>query len=114
MAYFVAVKQYLWAKLKKIAFFVPVLDANKLDEAFIDIIKYVRQNRFGAAVGLLQKESPDAFNSILEKLSAKTTCPEEMRRLVELKSLLNLRSYIDKKVMGASKTRNLLWTRSTL
>ena len=45
-----------------------MLNANKLDEAFINIMKYDQQNHFGAAVGLLQKESPDAFDSILKKI----------------------------------------------
>ena len=95
VAYFVAFKQYLWAIHKKLAFSVPVLNANKLDEAFIDIIRYVQQNRFGAAIDLLKNESPDAFESILKKLSAKTTCTEELRRLAELKTLRNLRPCAD-------------------
>ena len=95
VAYFVAFKQYLWAIHKKLAFSVPVLNAKKLDEAFIDIIRYVQQNRFGAAIDLLKNESPDAFESILKKLSAKTTRTEEMRRLAELKSLRNLRPCVD-------------------
>ena len=76
-----------------------MLDANKLDEAFIDVIKYVQHNRFGPYVGLFQKESPDALDSILKKLSAKTKCTEEMRRLAELKSLRNLRPCVDEKLI---------------
>ena len=85
--------------LIKIEFSVSVLGANNLGKAFIDIIKYVQHNRFGAAVGMLQKESPDAFNSMLRKLNVKTTCPEEMRRLAELKSLRNLRPCVDEKLI---------------
>ena len=98
VAYFVAFKQYLWAKLKEITF-LSRLNANKLDKAFIDIIKYVQQDRFGATVGLLQKESPDALDWILKKLSARTTGPEEMRHLAEFKSLRNLRSCEDEKLI---------------
>ena len=72
-----------------------MLNAKKLDEAFIDIIRYVQQNRFRAAIDLLKNESPDTFESILKKLSAKTTGTEEMRRLAELKSLRNLRPCVD-------------------
>ena len=87
---------YLWAKLKKIAFSGPGLNAIKVDKIFVDIIKYAKQNRFGAAVGLLQKESPDAF----ESTSAKTTCPEKMRSLAEHKLLGNLRLCVDEKLIS--------------
>ena len=34
----------------------------------MDIVNYVQHNRFGAAVDLLKKESPDAFDPIFKRL----------------------------------------------
>ena len=56
----------------------------------MDIVNYVGYNRFGAAVDLLKKESPDAFVSILKSLSDRATSAEEISRIAELKSLPNL------------------------
>ena len=95
-AYLVAFKQFLVAKAKKIKSFVkPNLNAHILDKAFMDIVNYVQYNRFGAAVDLLKKESPDAFDPIFKRLSDRATTAEEMSRISELKSLRNLRSCAD-------------------
>ena len=83
-AYLVAFKQFLVAKAKKIKSFVkPNLNAHILDKAFMDIVNYVQYNRFGAAVDLLKKESPDAFDPIFKRLSDRATIAEEMSRISE-------------------------------
>ena len=61
----------------------------------MDIVNYVQYNRFGVAVDLLKKESPDAFDSILKRLNDRATTAEEMSRISELKSLRNLRPCAD-------------------
>ena len=37
--------------------------------ALVDIVKYVQSSRFGAAVGMLKRDSPDAFDNILKKIN---------------------------------------------
>ena len=61
----------------------------------MDIVNYVQYNRFGATVDLFKRESPDAFDSLLKRLSDRATNAEEMSRIAELKSLRNLRLCID-------------------
>ena len=34
----------------------------------MDVVNYVQYNRFGAAVDLLKRESPNAFDSYFEKI----------------------------------------------
>ena len=72
-----------------------VLNACYLDKAFVNIVKYVQFQRFGAAVKLLRKESPDEFESILKRLGSNTNDPESKPRLNKLKTLRNLRPYVD-------------------
>ena len=66
-----------------------------MDKAFVNIVKYVQSQRFGAAIKLLSKESPDEFESILKRLGSKTNDPDSKRRLNELKTLRNLRPCVD-------------------
>ena len=61
----------------------------------MDVVNYVHYNRFGTAVDLLKKESPDAFDSILKRLRDRATSAEEMSRISELKDLRNLRPCVD-------------------
>ena len=71
------------------------MSACYLDKAFVNIVKYVQSQRFGAAIELLSKESPDEFEAILKRLGSKTNDPEYKRRLKELKTLRNLRPCVD-------------------
>ena len=84
-AYPVALKQFLVAKAKNKSFVKPNLNAYILDKAFTDIVNYVQYNRFGAAVDMFKKESPDAFDSTLKRLSDRATSAEEMNRISKLK-----------------------------
>ena len=84
-AYLVAFKQFLVAKAKNECFVKPNLNAHVLDKTFMNIVNYVQYNRFGAAVDLLKKESPYAFDSILKRLSDRATNAEKISRLFELK-----------------------------
>ena len=61
----------------------------------MDVVNYVQYNRFGAAVGLPKKESPDAFDSILKRLSDRATSAEDMSRIAKLNSLRNLWPCVD-------------------
>ena len=85
-AYLAAFSEFVVAKAKGAAFQKPVLNACYLDKAFVNIVKYVQSQRFGAAIELLCKESPYEFESILKHLSSKTNDPESKRRLNELKT----------------------------
>ena len=93
-AYPAAFSEFVVAKAEEVAFQKPVLNARWLDKAFVNIVKYVQSQRFGAAVKLLSKESPDEFESI-KRLGSKTNDPESKRRLNELKTLRNLRPSVD-------------------
>ena len=77
-AYLIAFKESLAAKAKKKSFAKPILNAHSLDDAFIDVVNYVQHNRFGAAVDLLKKESPDAFHSILKGIFPRLLPPESV------------------------------------
>ena len=81
--------------MHKTRFVKPTLNANFLDKALLDLSFYVQRNRFGAAVELLKKETPDSFEAIVKKLSDKTTNTTEMNLISEVKSLRNLRSCVD-------------------
>ena len=94
-AYLEALKQFLAAKVKNKSFVKPILNAHTLEKAFLDIANYVQYNRFGAAVYFHKKESPEAPDSILKRLSDKANSAEEMSRIAELKSLRNLRPCVD-------------------
>ena len=94
-AYLAAFSEFVVAKAKGVAFQKPVLNASYLDKAFVNIVKYVQSQRFGAAIKLLSKESPDEFESIFRRLGSKINDPESKRRLNELKTLRNLRPCVD-------------------
>ena len=81
-----AFSELVVAKAKGVAFQKPVLNASYLDKAFVNIVKYVQFQRFGAAIKLLSKESPDEFESILKRLGSNTNDPDSKRRLNELKT----------------------------
>ena len=94
-AYLIAFKKFLVAKHKRKEFIKPLLNAAKLEEALLDLIKYVQHKRFGTAVELLKVNSADAFDSIIKKLSDKVSNTEDMRRISELRTLRNLRPCVD-------------------
>ena len=54
-AYLVAFLEFVVAKAKGVSFQKPVLNASYLDKAFVNIVKYVQFQRFGAAIKLLSK-----------------------------------------------------------
>jgi len=64
IAYLIAFKNYLLSKVKKTALVKRQIDANALDEALINVTGYVQRCRFGAAVELLKKDSPDLPNRL--------------------------------------------------
>ena len=90
-AYLTAFKEFVVAKAKKVAFKRPVVDASYLDTAFLNMVNYVQKECFGAAVDQLKHSSPDQFEAILKKLSAKLLNSEQMHHVSELKTLCNLR-----------------------
>ena len=94
-AYMAAFSEFVVAKAKGVAFQKPALNAGYLDKAFVNIVKYVQSQWFGAAIELLNKESPDEFESILKRLVSKTNDPDSKRRLNELITLRNLRPCVD-------------------
>ena len=112
VAYIRAFMQYFIAKMRKTLFVKPTLDANFLDKALLDLIFYVRRNRFGAAVELLKKETPDAFKAIVKKLLDKTTNTTEMNLnlISKVKSLRNLRPCVDSNSMFRVEGRLKLGT----
>ena len=99
VAYIRAFMQYFTAKMRNIIFVKPTLDANFLDKALLDLICYVQRNRFRAAVELLKKETPEAFEAIVKKLSDKATNTTEMKLISKVKSLRNLRPCVDSNSM---------------
>ena len=94
-SYLIAFKQYFISKVKKQEFRRVELDATFLDNAFLDVIYYVQRNYFGLVIDLLKKNSPDAFESILKRLSDKTSDVGQMSRIAEMKTLRNLRPCIN-------------------
>ena len=86
-----AFQEFVIAKAKKVAFKRPVVDASYLDTAFLTLVNYVQKVCFGAAVDQLKHSSPDQFEAILKKLSAKLLNTEQMHHVSELKTLCNLR-----------------------
>ena len=78
-AYLAAFSEFVVAKAKGVAFQKPALNACFLDKAFVNVVKYVQSQQFGAAIKLLSKESPDEFESILKRLGSKTNDPESKR-----------------------------------
>ena len=91
-AYLTAFKEYFIAvKVKKKEFVRPVLNASYLYKAFVKLLRYVQNDCFGSAVEFLKENSPDEFDTLLRKLSAKTNNVIEMHFLNELKTLRKLR-----------------------
>ena len=90
-AYLFAFVQFVIAKTKKVAVKKLVLDATYLHSAFIKVVEYVQSRCFGAVVDCLGNDTPDNFEHILKRLSAKAKDLESTRRLNELKTLCNLR-----------------------
>ena len=85
-SYLIAFKQYFISKVKKQEFRRVELGATFLDNAFLDVIYYVQRNYFGLVIDLLKKDSPDAFESILKRLSDKTSDVGQMSRIAEMKT----------------------------
>ena len=94
-AYLSLFKLWIIAKYKRIAFTKPVINAKLLECAFLDTVRYVQAQRFGAAVEMLKMDSSDAFDSILKKLNDRADNAEDMRRISELKTLRRLRPCVD-------------------
>ena len=94
-----AFKEFIAAKSKNIKFEKPKLDAAYLNFAFINAVRFVQYQSFGAGISLLQKITPDDYDQILKKLSRDVVNPNHMRKLNELKSLRNLRPCLDSDLM---------------
>ena len=94
-AYLVAFKQSILAKARKVPFCRPKLDAKYLDDALLDVVKYVQLDYFGPAVDYLKNNSPDEFDSFLKRMSEKAVDVDDLRRISELKTLRPLRPCID-------------------
>ena len=72
-AYLTAFKEYFIAvKVKKKEFIKSALNASYLHKAFVRLLSYVQNACFGSAVEFLKKNPFDEFDTLLEKLSAKT------------------------------------------
>ena len=87
VAYLIAFKQYIVAKSQKRNLCKPKLDANYLDNAFMDVVKFVQKTHFGTAIKLLQEKSSDAYDLIFKKLGSSLSDLEHVRRVSELKTL---------------------------
>ena len=64
VAYLIAFKQYIVAKSQKRNLCKPKLDADYLDNAFMEVVKFVQKTHFGTAIKLLQEKSSDAYDLI--------------------------------------------------
>ena len=60
LCYLICFKQYVVAKARGLTFKKPMLNADVLEDALTDIIKYVQSLCFGAAVPILKRDSVDA------------------------------------------------------
>ena len=83
------------ANFKRVPLSRPKLDAQFLDYALVDVIKYVQCSCFGVAVEFPKSKSPDAFDSFQKHLSDKANTSEEIRQVFELRTLRNLRPCVD-------------------
>ena len=92
-------KQFVMAKVKKVPFVKPKIDASLLLKAFMDAVKFVQRVRFGAAVDLLKNKPPDVFDSIVKKLSDKAANTKDMNCILDLQALKNLRPCVDNEEM---------------
>ena len=98
-AYLNAFKQFLIAQSKDIPFQRPELNTSYLDRGFMDAVKYVQFQSFGAAITLLKEGYPDNFDQMLKKLQSNVNSAEQMRKITELKTLRNLRLCVDAEFM---------------
>ena len=99
-SYLLAFKTYfVEVKVKRGTFCRPELNAEFLEDALLNVIRYVQYRSFGAAVELLKKDSPDAFEAILKRLGETATNAAELKRVSELKSLRELRPCVDNDMM---------------
>ena len=64
VACLIALKQYIVAKLQERNLCKPKLNADYLDNAFMDVVKFVQRTHFGVAIKLLQEKSSDAYDLI--------------------------------------------------
>ena len=91
LCYLLCFKQYVVAKARGLTFKKPMLNADMLEDALTDIIKYVQSRCFGAAVQMLKRDSADAFDAILKRINQNANNAADMKRVSELKTLRNLR-----------------------
>ena len=68
-----------------------MLNADMLENALTDIIKYVQSRCFGAAVQTLKRDSADAFDAILKRINQNAYNAADMKQVSQLKTLRNLR-----------------------
>ena len=68
-----------------------MLNADMLEDALTDIIKYVQSQCFEDAVQILKRDSADAFDAILKRTNQNANNAAHMKRVSELKTLRNLR-----------------------
>ena len=64
VAYLIAFKMYIVTKSQKRNLCKLKLDADYLDNAFMEVVKFVQRTHFGAAMKLLQEKSSDAHDLI--------------------------------------------------
>ena len=91
LTYFSHLKQFIIAKVKRVPFAKPKIDASLLDKAFVDAVKFVQRVRFWATVDMLKNNSPNVFDFIVKKLSDKAANTEDMNCISQVKALKNLR-----------------------
>ena len=91
LCYLICFKQYVVAKARGLTFKKPMLNADMLEDALTDIIKYVQSRCFGAAVQILKRDSADAFDATLKRINQNANNAADMKRVSELKTLRNLR-----------------------
>ena len=89
LSYLICFKQYVVAKARGLTFKKPMLNADMLEDALTDIIKYVQSRCFGA-VQILKRDSADAFDAILKRINQNANNVADMKRVSELKTLRNL------------------------
>ena len=85
IAYLMAFVEFVEAKLKKLNFQKPDLNAAYLDYALIKTVKYVQGRCFGTAVDSLRKGTPDDFDAILRRLNESVATRKVQDGLMNLK-----------------------------
>ena len=99
VAYLIAFKQCIVAKSQKRNLCKPKLDADYLDNSFMEVVKFIQKTHFGTAIKLLQEKSSDPYDLIFKKLGNSLSDLEHVRRVSELKTLRNLRPCVDNDLM---------------